>query len=166
MICGFPAPTSTGVSHDQFQEWTLRHSIQCGYDGSLPPEIRGCGHTPIFDPTQYVMTQQEFINAHTAELSLQGAASLARRYAVGSHLGTFEMGFKLRNSDKTNFSNNPYYNPQSNFALSQVLGAYTTQTTTITRTNLARFSNYDKTRQPDQLQFQRIRVRFRHDSFE
>jgi len=120
--------------------------IQFNVDTTDPyrPRYVVVGNTPIFDPTQYVMTQQEFINAHTAELSLQGAASLARRYAVGSHLGTFEMGFKLRNSDKTNFSNNPYYNPQSNFALSQVLGPYTNPNYYDHSYQLGPLSNYDK----------------------
>ncbi len=120
--------------------------IQFNVDTTDPyrPRYVVVGKTPIFDPTQYVMTQQEFINAHTAELSLQGAASLARRYAVGSHLGTFEMGFKLRNSDKTNFSNNPYYNPQSNIALSQVLGPYTNPNYYDHSYQLGPLSNYDK----------------------
>ena len=120
--------------------------IQFNVDTTDPyrPRYVVVGNTPIFDPTQYVMTQQEFINAHTAELSLQGAASLARRYAVGSHLGTFEMGFKLRNSDKTNFSNNPYYNPQSNIALSQVLGPYTNPNYYDHSYQLGPLSNYDK----------------------
>ena len=120
--------------------------IQFNVDTTDPyrPRYVVVGNTPIFDPTQYVMTQQEFINAHTAELSLQGAASLARRYAVGSHLGTFEMGFKLRNSDKTNFSNNPYYNPQSNFTLSQVLGPYTNPNYYDHSYQLGPLSNYDK----------------------
>ena len=120
--------------------------IQFNVDTTDPyrPRYAVVGNAPIFDPTQYVMTQQEFINAHTAELSLQGAASLARRYAVGSHLGTFEMGFKLRNSDKTNFSNNPYYNPQSNFALSQVLGPYTNPNYYDHSYQLGPLSNYDK----------------------
>ena len=120
--------------------------IQFNVDTTDPyrPRYVVVGNTPIFDPTQYVMTQQEFINAHTAELSLQGAASLARRYAVGSHLGTFEMGFKLRNSDKTNFSNNPYYNPQSNFALSQVLGPYTNPNYYDHSYQLGPLSNYNK----------------------
>jgi TonB-dependent receptor len=120
--------------------------IQFNVDTTDPyrPRYMVVGNAPIFDPTQYVMTQQEFINAHTAELSLQGAASLARRYAVGSHLGTFEMGFKLRNSDKTNFSNNPYYNPQSNFTLSQVLGPYTNPNYYDHSYQLGPLSNYDK----------------------
>src|ERR1700682_4170096 len=82
---------------------------QFNVDQSDPyrPKYVSVGGTPIFDPTQYSISNQEFINAHTAELSLQGAVSVARRYTVGSHLGTFETGFKLRNSDKTQFQNNP-----------------------------------------------------------
>jgi TonB-dependent receptor len=111
----------------------------------LRPKYVVAGNTPIFDPTQYFMTKQEFINAHTTELSLQGGATLARRYTAGSHLGTFELGFKLRNSKKTNFSNNPYYNaPSSTLALSQVLGTFTNPNYYDKSYPLGPLSDYDK----------------------
>src|ERR1700704_2040551 len=111
----------------------------------LRPKYVVAGNTPIFDPTQYFMTKQEFINAHTAELSLQGGATLARRYTAGSHLGRFELGFKLRNSKKTNFSNNPYYNaPSSTLALSQVLGTFTNPNYYDKSYPLGPLSDYDK----------------------
>jgi TonB-dependent receptor len=85
-------------------------NVQFNLDTTDPlrPKYVAVGNAPIFDPAQYFITQQENISSHTAELSLQGAASLARRYTAGSHLGTFELGFKVRNSHKNNFSNNPY----------------------------------------------------------
>jgi TonB-dependent receptor len=86
--------------------------------------VVGCG--PIFDPTKYFMTQQEFIDDHASQLSLQGAASLARRYTAGSHQGTFELGFKVINSNKTRFSHNPFYDaPPSTLTLNQALGTFT-----------------------------------------
>jgi TonB-dependent receptor len=99
----------------------------------------------IFDPTQYFMTQQQFINSHTAGLNLQGSASVARRYTAGSHLGTFEMGFLVRNSDKTNLVQDPYYDaPDSTFALSQVLGTFTNPNYYDKSYQLGPMSNYDK----------------------
>ena len=102
--------------------------IRFNQDGTNPyvPKFSVQDGTNIYDPTQYAISQQEFINTHTAELSLQGSASAARRYTVGSHLGTFEAGFKVRSSDKNNFSNNPYYtDPTVNLTLSQVLSPFT-----------------------------------------
>lgn len=115
---GFPTTRfKTGPSNVQFNVDTT---------DPLRPKYVLTNGAAIFDPTQYFMTQQQFIDSHTAELSLQGSFSLARRYTTGSHLGTFEMGFKLRNSDKVNSVNDPYYDaPDSTYALSQVLGTFT-----------------------------------------
>jgi len=113
----------------------------------LRPKYEVVGNTPIFDPTQYFMTQQEFIDSHTAELSLQGAASLARRYAAGSHLGTFELGLKFRNSKKTNVSNNPFWDAPSNspaLALSNALSNFTNPNYYDKSYPLGPLSNYDK----------------------
>ena len=102
--------------------------VQFNLDTTNPyiPKFSVQNGVNIYDPSAYSITQQEFINTHTADLSLQGSASVARRYTVGSHLGTFEVGFKVRNSDKNNFSNNPYYtNPSVNLTLSQVLSPFT-----------------------------------------
>jgi len=110
----------------------------------LRPKYEVVGNAPIFDPTQYSITQQEFIDSHTAGLNLQGAASLARRYTAGSHLGTFELGFKLRNSKKNNLSDNPYYKPTATLKLSQVLGTFTNPNYYDKSYPLGPLSNYDK----------------------
>jgi TonB-dependent receptor len=132
-------------------------NVQFNLDTTDPlrPKYVVVGNTPIFDPTQYFITQQEFINAHTAGLSLQGAASLARRYSAGSHLGTFEMGFKIRNSNKDNFSNNPYYNalwadpnnptaPPPALALSNAVSNFTNPSYYDRSYPLGPLSDYDK----------------------
>jgi len=99
----------------------------------------------IYDPTQYSINQQEFIDTYSAEMSLQGSASMAQRYTLGSHLGTFEMGFKVRNSDKNNFSDNPYYrNPTVNMTLSQVLTPFTNPNYYGGQLTLGPVSDYNK----------------------
>jgi TonB-dependent receptor len=113
----------------------------------LRPKYDVVGNNPTFDATQYFISQQEFINSHTAELSLQGAASVARRYTVGSHLGTFELGFKLRNSKKTNLSNNPYWDAPSRspaLALSNALSNFTNPNYYDKSYPLGPLSNYDR----------------------
>lgn len=51
---------------------------------------------------------------------------MARRYTVGGHLGTFEVGFKARNGHKVNFVNNLYFeNGNPNLTLNQTLGTFT-----------------------------------------
>jgi TonB-dependent receptor len=121
-------------------------NVQFNLDTTDPlrPKYEVVGNTPIFDPNQYFISQQEFIKSHTAGLNLQGAASLARRYTAGSHLGTFELGFKLRNTKKNNLSDNPYYRPTAAFALSQVLGTFTNPNYYDKSYPLGPLSNYDK----------------------
>jgi TonB-dependent receptor len=121
-------------------------NVQFNVDTTDPyrPKFVAVGGSPIFDPTQYFMTQQQFIDSHTAELSLQGSASLARRYTAGSHLGTFEMGFLLRNSHKDNVVNDPYYDaPPNTYALNQVLGTFTDPNYYDRSYQLGPLSNYD-----------------------
>ncbi len=124
-------------------------NVQFNIDTTDPlrPKYVPLGNAPVFDPTQYFISRQEFIDAHTAELSLQGAASVARRYTVGSHLGTFEMGFKIRNSHKDNLSNNPFYDtpgPLPALALSNALSNFTNPNYYDKSYPLGPLSNYDK----------------------
>jgi TonB-dependent receptor len=74
---------------------------------------------------------------------VQGSISLARRYTVGSHLGTFETGFKFRNSDKANAVNDPYCGG-TGITLSQVLGTFTNPNYYDKSYQLGPLSNYDK----------------------
>jgi TonB-dependent receptor len=123
-------------------------NVQFSMDTTDPlrPKLVVVGNTPVLDPTQYFISQQENIDTHTADLSLQGAAAYARRYTAGSHLGTFEMGFAMRNSHKNNFSNNPYYNVTQSpiLALSNVLSGFTNPNYYGGSYQLGPLSNYDK----------------------
>jgi TonB-dependent receptor len=80
-------------------------NVQFNQDTTDPlrPKLLVVGNVPVLDPTQYFISQQENIDTYSADMSLQGAATYARRYTAGSHLGTFEMGFTGRNSHKNNF---------------------------------------------------------------
>ena len=121
--------------------------VQFNVDTTDPfrPRYVAVGGTPIFDPTKYFMTQQEFIDEHAAQLSLQGAASVARRYTVGSHLGTFELGFKVINSQKTRFSNDPFFDaPNSKLGLNQALGTFTNPNYYDRSYQLGPLTDYDK----------------------
>jgi TonB-dependent receptor len=97
------------------------------------PNFVALDGTNLYDPAQYFITNSSFTNYIAQQLNFQGAASVARRYNAHSHLGTFEIGIKIRNShskqnelDKilkaTDSSGN------SNIALGSVLGTYTNPT--------------------------------------
>ena len=81
----------------------------------------------LFDPTQYQLVKSSFTNYIAQQLNFQGAAAVARRYSTHAHLGTFEVGVKVRNShSKQNEDDKTYGNPSgAPILLSSVLGTYT-----------------------------------------
>jgi TonB-dependent receptor len=79
----------------------------------------------IFDPTAYSISQVLQVAANTTQLNFQGTASLGRRYTAGSHLGTFELGLKVRNAHKTyNVLNSYFNNNYTNLTLAQGLSTF------------------------------------------
>jgi TonB-dependent receptor len=90
------------------------------------PKFTALDGTNIYDPTQYLMSSSSITSYIAQQLNFQGAASVARRYNAHSHLGTFELGIKIRNSHSTQNQNDQIYaNNGSNVTLSSVLGKYT-----------------------------------------
>jgi TonB-dependent receptor len=87
--------------------------------------------TNLFDPTQFSLASSDSTSYnfyHTTQLNFQGSASVARRYTLGSHFGTFELGFLARNAHKYSFESDQYFNNNgSGITLDQVLGTYSNQ---------------------------------------
>jgi TonB-dependent receptor len=110
------------------QFYNAPSNINFGEDLSdrLKPQFPVLNGTNIYDPTQYSISNVEIPDYHARQLNLQGSASVARRYTVGGHFSTFELGFKVRNAHKTVDENTSFYNPASstNIMLSQVLGSF------------------------------------------
>src|ERR1700731_4766449 len=93
------------------------------------PNFTASDGTNIYDPTQYQLSNTSFTHYIATQLNFQGAASLARRYSVHSHFGTFEIGIKIRNSHSTqNETDQIYNNNTANIPLNSVLGTYTNPT--------------------------------------
>jgi TonB-dependent receptor len=92
----------------------------------LRPKFVAQDGSNLFDPTQYQIANTSLTHYIAQQLNFQGAASLARRYNAHSHLGTFEIGLKIRNSHSTQSENDQIFNAGNNpFNLSSVLGSYT-----------------------------------------
>jgi TonB-dependent receptor len=94
------------------------------------PKLFALDNTNLYDPIQYLITNSSFTNYIAQQLNFQGAASVARRYNAHSHLGTFEIGIKIRNSHSIQNENDTILkasDPSGNstIALSSVLGTYT-----------------------------------------
>jgi TonB-dependent receptor len=97
------------------------------------PKLFALDNTNLYDPTQYFITNSSFTSYIAQQLNFQGAASAARRYNAHSHLGTFEIGIKVRNSHSTQNENDNILKASdasgnSTIALSSVVGNYTNPT--------------------------------------
>jgi TonB-dependent receptor len=113
----------------------------------LTPKFPVLNGININDPTLY--TFDHIIGAidPVRELDLEGSVSLARQYLFGTHSGSFEVGTKIRNGDKTNKTYEPVYNATGNPALpyTQVLGNEPTDPNFyFGQYNLPPLSNYNK----------------------
>jgi len=76
----------------------------------------------IHDPTTYSLADVSFTHDHSAQINLQASLDVTRFYQTGTHTGTFQAGFKIRNAHKFNDVNDKYFltNDQS-ILLSSVL---------------------------------------------
>jgi TonB-dependent receptor len=93
------------------------------------PKFNALDNTNLFDPTQYLLSNTSFTQYIAQQLNFQGAASVSRRYSAHSHLGTFSMGLKIRNSHSTQNENDQIYNYNGNsITLPTVQGNYTNPT--------------------------------------
>ncbi|MFZ0815147.1 MAG: TonB-dependent receptor [Candidatus Sulfotelmatobacter sp.] len=92
-------------------------SFVCNYDQAattnfhLPQFNSAClaSGSPIFDPSQYQLTEFDGTQGATSQVNLQGALSMAKNYHLGSHFSTFEFGFKMRNAHKGQDAYSPTY---------------------------------------------------------
>jgi TonB-dependent receptor len=113
-------------------------SFVCNYDQAattnfhLPQFNAAClaPGSPIYDPTQYQLTEYDGTSGITSQVNLQGALSIAKNYHLGSHFSTFEFGFKMRNAHKGQDAYSPTYDqtflPNPSTALmSQFLSGFT-----------------------------------------
>jgi TonB-dependent receptor len=90
------------------------------------PKLFALDSTNLYDPTQYVLANSSFTKYIATQLNFQGAASAARRYNAHAHLGTFEIGIKIRNSHSNQNEDDRILDYSgSGITLNSVLGKYT-----------------------------------------
>ncbi len=65
--------------------------------------------SPVYDPTQYQLTELDLTSGQTAQINLQGSAAYAFNYHFGGHFSTFEFGAKVRNQHKGQDAYSPTY---------------------------------------------------------
>src|ERR1700682_1860757 len=123
---------SAAMSLDQSNPYVPRFSVTDG--------------TPIFDPAQYSLKNSSYTYYHATQLNFQGSASANKRYTLGSHFGTFELGMLVRNAHKYSAENDHSFKPgTASLTLNQVLGTYTNPTYYSPNTiQVGPFSDYNK----------------------
>jgi TonB-dependent receptor len=112
-------------------------SASCAYDPAAtktpyrPQWVSGTGNgpcvypgSPIFDPTQYAMTEFDTSAGPTDQVSLQGSATYGRNYKWGSHDGTLQFGAKIRNSHDYQNAISPVWDPNGTYLMSQFLSGF------------------------------------------
>jgi TonB-dependent receptor len=100
-------PTATTNSYRP--QWTQGSSnLSCTAPG-----------TPIFDPTQYSMSEYDTSSGPTDQVSLQASASYAKNYTWHSHEGTLQFGGKFRNSHNYQNAISPVWDPNGTFLMTQ-----------------------------------------------
>lgn len=108
-IGGFYSANFSGPSNAQF---TLDNQ------SLFVPKFNQVGGDNILDPANYTLGGPHFhffrtlsmnTQNHILERDLTGSITLTRQYAVGSHFGAWEIGFKIRDAHKTSHFHEPIF---------------------------------------------------------
>ena len=96
----------------------------CQYDPAtttnlyLPQWTPSC-YTEAYNLGNYTLDSIQTDFGHTAQLNLQAEASMGKRYNLGSHPATFELGGKFRNAHKFDDTYSTLLSPNTAIPLSQ-----------------------------------------------
>lgn len=80
--------------------------------------------SPIFDPTQYYMSEFDTTSGPTDQVALQGSATYGKSYTWNGHDGTFQFGAKIRNSHDYQNAVSPVWDPNGTYLMSQFLSGF------------------------------------------
>jgi TonB-dependent receptor len=134
-------------------------NVTFALDTSNPftPKFNQVGGDNVFDPANYNLGGPNFnffrdlsfgTNNHIFERDLTGSISVARQYNVGSHFGTFEVGFKVRDAHKSSLFFERLFVPATSGArlvpLPSVAGTATNSNYYFGNYRLLPLSNFDK----------------------
>ncbi len=81
--------------------------------------------TEAYAPANYDLQDINTSFGKSPQLNLQFTGAYGKRYHLGSHLSTFEIGGKFRNAHKFDNSYTPTYTPDGSLPMTQFLGRFT-----------------------------------------
>ena len=105
-------------------------SSNCQYDPAATKSIYRPQWTPscfteAYDPTTMSLSDVRIDHGQSAQVNLQVTAAMAKRYHIGSHLATLELGGKFRNEHKYDNSYSVKFTPNNTVLLSQFPNRFT-----------------------------------------
>jgi TonB-dependent receptor len=80
--------------------------------------------TEAYQPTNYSLTDITTSFGKSPQLNLQFSGAVGKRYHIGSHLSTIEIGGKFRNAHKFDDSYTPVYDPNGSISMVPFLGPF------------------------------------------
>ena len=80
--------------------------------------------TEAYDPANFDLDNVTTTNGLTAQLNLQATAAMGKRYRLGSHSATIEIGGKFRNAHKFDNSYTTVFDAANSVAMSQFIGGF------------------------------------------
>src|SRR6202163_293177 len=100
--------------------------IVFGLDTKDPftPKFNVLNGVNIFDPTMYPLSQVQYNSKPTSEQDFTGNIWLTHQYKIGTHFGTLETGFKVRDAQKKQKDTELYFNCDSCAKMSQFLQSF------------------------------------------
>ena len=105
-------------------------SSNCQFDPSATTNIYRPQWTPAcfseaYDPNSMSLSDVSIDHGQSAQVNLQATGAMGKRYHLGSHLATIEIGGKFRNAHKYDNSYNIDYTPNNSILLSQFPNGFT-----------------------------------------
>jgi len=90
----------------------------------LPQWTSTC-YTEAYNPANFVLGDVSIDHGHTAQLNLQATAAMSKRYHLGSHLSTIEIGGKFRNAHKFDDTYNVDWTANGTIPMTQFPNGFT-----------------------------------------
>lgn len=81
--------------------------------------------TEAYQPANYSMTDITTSYGKSPQLNLQFSGAVGKRYTIGSHVSTIEVGGKFRNAHKFDDSYTPVYDPNGTLSMVPFIGRFT-----------------------------------------
>ena len=105
-------------------------SSNCEFDPSATKSIYRPQFTPVcfteaYDPTAMQLSDLQIDHGQSAQVNFQFSGAYAKRYHLGSHLSTIEIGGRFRNAHKYDNTFNIDYTPNDSILLSQFPNGFT-----------------------------------------